>query len=247
LNRPRPDDTRPKSEVPPAKTQNAGVRSAAASGRLADQQSDRGSEQDEDDGDLQPGGAPAIEADRCADRDERACEHHAEKHRIRAHRDADLAIERLADHRKARHRQRALTDGARGQHEDEEHQRAARDAAHRPDDGGKRERQRHGRAAQADTIEHAADGKADDGTEQRGPQIEVRVSHAIELQVAQHRLGDQTEPLRAAGQRRDHDHRADDDVGPAGPVDGSVLDAGVDRCPGARRHRKKVEVLPYSA
>ena len=58
---------------------------------------------------------------------------------------------------------------------------------------------------------------------ERGPEIDIRVGDAIELQVAQHRLGDEPEALRSPGKRRQHDDRRDDDVDPAGP---RALEAG---------------------
>ena len=93
-------------------------------------------------------------------------------------------------------------------------------------------------------------GRQIDRAEQRGPEIDVRVGDAIEPEVAQHRLGDQAEPLRSPRQRREHDHRRDDDVDPAGPradvTAGSGRSARIaDAAP--TRHRKNVEVLPYSA
>ena len=57
-------------------------------------------------------------------------------------------------------------------------------------------------AAQADAIEQPADRQTDRRAEQRRPQIDVRVGDAIELQIAQHRLGDEPEALRPARQRR---------------------------------------------
>ena len=122
-----------------------------------------------------------------------------------------------------------------------------------PDDGGKQKRQRDGRDAQPEVVQHAADWKADGCTKQRSPQVDVGVGHAIELQILQHRLGDQSEPLSAARQRGEHDHRGDDDVQPSHPLTERAFPLSGDRGAVHRRgearshHRKNVDVLPYSA
>ena len=77
--------------------------------------------------DLRPGGPPAVDADRGADGGERRREEHAQQDRVDAHRDADAAVERLADGGDAGDRQRALSERARGEHQ----QRTAR-APRRP-------------------------------------------------------------------------------------------------------------------
>ena len=94
---------------------------------------------------------------------------------------------------------------------------AAGDMAHRHTTTASSERQDDGGAAKTDAIEHAADWQADRGTEERRPQVDVGVRDAVELQIAQHRLGDETEPLCPPWQRRQHDDRRDDDVHPAAP------------------------------
>ena len=76
---------------------------------------------------------------------------------IDAHRHADAAIERLADGGDARNRQRALSEGARGEHQEKQRERPAGQTTHRPHDAPSEHRQRERRAAQADPIEHAAE------------------------------------------------------------------------------------------
>ena len=142
-------------------------------------------------------------------------EEDAQQHRVDAHRHADARAERLADGRDARHRQRALADRTREQHQHEEGGTPPVRLAHAPDDEREHERQRRRRPAQADAIEDAADRQADRRADERRPQVDVGVGDAIEVQVRQQRLGDEPQTLRAAGQRREHHDRGDDDVDPA--------------------------------
>ncbi len=69
----------------------------------------------------------------------------------------------------------------------------------RPHHPAEQHGQRERRSAQTHAIEQPADRQTDDRAEQRGPQVDIRVDDAIELEVAQHRFGDEPEALRAPG------------------------------------------------
>ena len=77
---------------------------------------------------------------------------------------------------------------------------------------------------------NAADAEREERADERGPEIDGRVRHAPEAELAQQRLGDETEALRASGQRADHRRGGDEDdetrrrFARAGTTGGAVLE-----------------------
>src|SRR5215470_14104305 len=80
-------------------------------------------------------------------------------------------------------------------------------------------RQRNGDDSQnnpaAEAIDQPADADREERADQGGPKVYAREVDAIDLQIAQERLGYESEALCAAGQRADHCERRDEDVHPA--------------------------------
>ena len=75
--------------------------------------------------------------------------------------------------------------------------------------------------ARAEAIDEAADADREQRSDQRGPQVQLRVIDAADLQIGDQRLGDEAEALRPARQRADHGRRREQQHHP--PVRHAVI------------------------
>ena len=122
--------------------------------------------------------------------------------------------EPLADHREADHRERALTEAARQRDGDRQRPERLR-AAHHADDHAEPGDDRGQHDARAETIDETADPDREQRSDQRRPQIELRVLDAADLQIRDQRLGHQAEALRPARQGADHGRRREQQHDPS--------------------------------
>ena len=85
-----------------------------------------------------------------------------------------------------------------------------------PDDG---RAQKQDRESQHDsrpiTIEQTAARQAERGSDQGRPKVDGGVGYAVDVEVGDERLGDQSEALGSAWKRRDHGQGGHREVGPA--------------------------------
>ena len=56
----------------------------------------------------------------------------------------------------------------------------------------------------SEAIESTADAERAGGADNRRPEVQRRVAHAIEIQILEERLGNESQALRPSGKRPDH-------------------------------------------
>ena len=109
----------------------------------------------------------------------------------------------MADDREAGHRECALPERAREC--DPHHQpESRRRRAHRADDQSQRREDGSQDRATPKTIDRIANPQRAGGSNQRGPEVDLRIGDAIEREISEEWFGDQAKPLRAPRQRPNH-------------------------------------------
>ena len=76
--------------------------------------------------------------------------------------------------------------------------------AHRTDDDAERGDDGRQHDAGAEPIDEAADADREERSDERGPQVELRVIDAADMKIGDERLGDEAKSLRPSRQRADH-------------------------------------------